>query len=165
MAASQGRKGFSLVEILIAIVLVGLSITALVTASNSFTMANGAGADLSTAEFLAEQIRELTIQLPVSDPAAVNWTNFGPETGETLDTYNDVDDFDGATFSPPISADKATLGNFPEYTQRVTVQKLNPSDFDAVVDDIIDSPFVRVQVDVLRNGDLLCSTTWIRARY
>ena len=33
-------------------------------------MANVAGADLSTAEFLVEQIRELTTMLPVVDPGA-----------------------------------------------------------------------------------------------
>ena len=65
MRVSRRNNGFSFVEILISIVLVGLSITALVFASNSFTMANGAGADLSTAEFLIEQIRELTTLLPV----------------------------------------------------------------------------------------------------
>jgi prepilin-type N-terminal cleavage/methylation domain-containing protein len=50
-------RGFTLVEVLIATLLVGLAIAALVAANGSFSMANVAGADLSTAEFLAEQIR------------------------------------------------------------------------------------------------------------
>ena len=78
MRVSRRDNGFSFVEILISIILVGLSITALVFASNSFTMANGAGADLSTAEFLIEQIRELTTLLPVLEPDGPT-TTFGPD--------------------------------------------------------------------------------------
>ena len=51
--------GFSLIEVLIAILLVGLAIASLVTANSAFTKANSAGTELSTAEFLIEQIREL----------------------------------------------------------------------------------------------------------
>ena len=58
-------RGFSLIEVMIATVLIGLSIAALVAANGSFSMANVAGADLSTGEFVAEQIRELTTMLPV----------------------------------------------------------------------------------------------------
>ena len=70
-------RGFSLIEVLIATVLIGLSIAALVAANGSFSMANVTGADLSTAEFLAEQIRELTTMLPVADPAVTIWTTLG----------------------------------------------------------------------------------------
>ena len=62
------KNGFSLVEVLIAILLVGLAIASLVTANSALTKANGAGADLSTAEFLIEQMRELTAMLAVIDP-------------------------------------------------------------------------------------------------
>jgi prepilin-type N-terminal cleavage/methylation domain-containing protein len=164
MVAANGRKGFSLFEVLVAVVLVGLSITALVMAGNSFTMANGAGADLSTAEFLIEQIRELTMLLPVSDPGSVQWTNFGPEES-TLSGYDDVDDFNDVTFSPPIDAGRVTLSGFTGFSQRVTVQKVDRSDFDTVVAKTDTTDFVRVTVDVLRNGSVISSASWIRARY
>ena len=160
--AAGNCKGFSLAEVLIAIVLVGLSITALVMASSSFTMANGAGADLSTAEFLIEQIRELTVSMPVADPCSVTWT-FGAEES-TLTEYDDVDDFDGLTFSPPINAGKETLDDLAAFSQRVTVQNVSQSNFDAVVGDQA-SDFVRVTVEVLQNGAVIGSTSWIRARY
>jgi hypothetical protein len=60
------KTAFSLIEILIATILVGLAVTALLVASSSMTIANGAGTDLSTAEFLIEQIRELTALLPLT---------------------------------------------------------------------------------------------------
>lgn len=146
---------------MISIVLVGLSITALVLASNSFTMANGAGADLSTAEFLIEQIRELTTMLPAVDEDAP--THFGQEASGG--TYNDVDDFDGAVFSPPISAGMTVLNDFASYSQQVIVQKLNPSDLDQAVADTVDSAFFRVTVTIVQNDKQVSSASWIRAKY
>ena len=164
MAGVRNRRGFSLIEIMISVVLVGMSITALVVANNAFTMANGAGADLSTAEFLVEQIRELTTMLPVSNPEATSWTTFGPEEA-TLAAYDDVDDFDNATFSPPISANRTVLSDFSTFSQHVTVENVNASNFDAVVGDAdLLTDFVRVTVSVSQHGGLISSTSWIRAR-
>ena len=146
---------------MISVVLVGLSITALVLASNAFTMANGAGADLSTAEFLIEQIRELTAMIPAVDPD--NPTHFGQEATGT--SYNDVDDFDNASFNPPINAARTVLNDFPSFTQQVVVQKLNPSNLDQTVADSSTSPFLRVTVTVIQNGEQISTASWIRASY
>lgn len=162
MAAAPSRNGFSLIEVMIAVVLVGLSITALVVASNSFTLANSVGADLSTAEFLVEQIRELTTLLPVVDPQT-GTAVFGPEEA-TLAGYDDIDDFDGATFLPPINANRAALTDFAGFRQQVTVQNVNASNFDTVVAHH-SSPFVRITVNVQHNGRLISSASWIRAKY
>jgi len=138
-------SGFSLIEVLIAVVLVGLAITALLLASSSFTIANGAGTDLSTAEFLVEQIRELTAMLP----------------------YDDLDDFVGAdgveSFWPPIGADKNPLDGFAAFTQNVAIENVNPTNFEQVVG--YDSNFVRVTVEVFLNAKEISSSSWIRARY
>lgn len=144
MRLSRRPNGFSLIEIMISIVLVGLSITALVLASNSLTMANGAGADLSTAEFLIEQIRELTAMIP---PTELNGL-----VGE---------------HSPPISAAKTDLNDFPSFTQQVVVQKLNRSDLDQVATgaEAEASPFFRVTVTIMQNNKQVSSASWIRAKY
>ena len=170
MRVSRRDNGFSFVEILISIILVGLSITALVFASNSFTMANSAGVDLSTAEFLIEQVRELTTLLPVldSDLTAATWTTLGAESGETLSTYDDVDDFDGfnsTALGAPIDAGRNALTELAAFSQAVTVERVSQSDFDQVVSDSNASPFVRVTVQVSLNGRELCSASWIRANY
>jgi type II secretory pathway pseudopilin PulG len=164
MRLSKRPNGFSFVEILISIILVGLSITALVFASNSFTMANGAGADLSTAEFLIEQIRELTTLLPVVDPETTT-TTFGAESGEsTVAAYDDVDDFNDVTFSPPIDASRNPIAALSTFTQSVTVTNVSQSDFDTVVGAHA-SNFVRVTVGVSLNGREISSASWIRANY
>lgn len=157
------KSGFSLVEVLIAVLLVGLAIASLMTANAAFTKANGAGTDLSTAEFLIGQIRELTMLLPVIDPQD-ELATFGPESGETLAGYDDLDDFNGATFSPPISAERTTLNEFPAYSQQITVQNVNASNFEQVVANH-SSNFVRVTVHVYLNSRQISSASWLRARY
>ena len=71
MRDTKYKSGFSLIEVLIAILLIGLAVASLVAANSVFTKANGAGTDLSTAEFIIGQIRELTMLLPVIDPQGV----------------------------------------------------------------------------------------------
>lgn len=157
------NNGFTLIEALFAILLVGLAIASLMGANTSFTRSNGAGAELSTAEFLLEQVKELTATLPVSDPETTTWTTFGPEEA-SLAAYDDLDDFDGASFSPPISAGRVSLADFAAFTQQVTVQNVSASNFGLVVADR-STAFVRVTVRVLRNSAEISSASWIRARY
>jgi len=151
-----------MIEVLIAIFLVAIAVASLVAASGSLTQANGAGAELSTAEFLIEQVRELTDLLPVIDPEEGKDT-FGAEEGSLLN-YDDVDDFEGASFNPPITSDREVLNDFSAYTQQVTVENISQSDFQQVVLDH-DSNFVRVTVKVLLNGNEISSSSWIRTNY
>jgi prepilin-type N-terminal cleavage/methylation domain-containing protein len=167
MHTNKHSRGFTLVEVLIAVLLVGLAIASLMAANRAFTMANDAGTDLSTAEFLIEQVKELTALLPVVEPGTPESTDdvFGPESDETLVTdYDDLNDFDGANFSPPINADRNVLNDYSTFSQQVTVENVSPSNFEQVVDPLR-SPFVRVTVSVSQNGQIVTSTSWLRARY
>ena len=157
------RDGFTLIEVLIAIILIGLGILSLISANGAFTQANEAGVELSTAEFLVEQIRELTVVLPVNDPQS-GTTTFGPEASETLAVYDDLDDFNGASFSPPINVNRNTLNDFSAYTQQITVENVSASNFEQVVANHT-SPFVRVTVKVLFNTTEVSSTGWLRCQY
>jgi len=157
------KSGFSLIEVLIAILLVGLAIASLVAANSALTRANGAGTDLSSAEFLLGEIRELTALLPVVDPET-GVSTFGPETGEALANYDDLDDFDAAVFSPPINADRAILNNSAAFSQQIAVQNVSASNFEQTVGDH-GSDFVRVTVRVLLNSQEISSASWLRARY
>jgi len=157
------NNGFTLIEVLIAILLVGLAVASLMAANGAFTQANGVGTDLSTAEFLIEQIRELAALLPVIDPESETST-FGPEGGETLAGYDDLDDFDNASFSPPINSERSTLAEVAAFRQQVTVENVNASDFEQVVGDH-GSNFVRVTVKIFLNSKEICSARWLRARY
>jgi len=153
---------FTLVEVLVAILLVGLAVVALLVANKALTYSNSAGLEITTAEFLIEQIKEFTALLPVIDPED-GTTQFGPEE-TSLAGYDDLDDFDGASFSPPINGDRQALNNFSAYRQLVTVQNVSASNFSLPVGDHT-SPVVRVTVQVYLNSKLISEQNWIRARY
>ncbi len=168
MRNGKSNSGFSLIETLIAIMLVGLAMASLLAANGAFTKANGAGTDISTAEFLVEQIRELSALLPVVEPntPGSGVDVFGPESGETLATYDDLNDFDGANFSPPIGADpnRSPLTELAGFSQQVTVENVNASNFEQVVADH-GSAFVRVTVRVYLNSREISAARWLRTRY
>ena len=157
------KNGLSLIEVLFAVLLVGLAIASLMAANGAFTRVNGAGTDQSTAEFLIGQIRELTALLPVIDPQD-QLATFGFETGETLATYDDLDDFDGANYSPPIDAERMPLTQFSAFSQQITVENVSASNFEQVVADH-STYFIRVTVRVYLNSKQISSTSWLRARY
>jgi len=136
------KSDFTFIEVLIAIILIGLAIVSLVAANSSFTKANGAATDLSTAEFFIEQIRELTAMVG----------------------YDDLYSFDGASFSPPINTDREVLNDFAAFSQQITVENVNPANFEQVVADH-SSDFVRVTVKLFLSSREISSVSWIRAHH
>lgn len=134
-------SGFTLVEALFAAMLLGLVIAALAAASGAFTMANGYGVDLSTSEFLAEEIRELTANVD-------------------FDTL--LSSYDGQSFNPPKDISNLDMTGFGEFTQQVEIDYVAPGNFSSTVTGPTD--FVRVSVTIVKNGQPISSTSWVRAR-
>ncbi len=161
---APAANGFTLVEVLMAVVIIGIAIAALVGANGAFTQVNGAAINLSTAEFLIEEIRELTTMLPVIDPES-GTAEFGPEADETtVADYDDLDDFDNANFCPPVDVSATAMTDFGSFTQQVTVENVNPASLETPVPDHSED-FVRITVAILQNNRLVSSASWIRARY
>ena len=126
-------------------VLLGVAIAAIVGSNAAFTQQTAQAGQTSTAEFLVEQIRELTALLPVSDP------NGGG-------VYN----FDGAAFNPPIDSRQRQLVGFSGYSQTVTVENVSVNNFQQTVADY-SSDFVRVTVKIFYNNSEITKTCWIRS--
>ena len=164
MKSRHHQSGFTLVEALFAAMLLGLVVAALAAASGAFTMANGYGLDLSTAEFLIEEVREYTATLPVIDPED-GVSVFGSETGEsTVSLYDDIDDFNGVAINPPIDVSGAAMNEFSAFTQEIVVENVALNDFGGAAQSAHSTDFVRVTVTVTKNGTPINSTSWIRAR-
>lgn len=134
-------SGFTLIEALFAAMLLGLVVAALAAASGAFTMANGYGVDLSTAEFLIEEVRERTANVDV----------------DTL-----LSSYDGQTFSPPKDVSGLDMSDFSEFGQQVVIDYVESGNFASTV--TVPTDFVRVTVTVTKGGQPVSSTSWIRAR-
>ena len=160
-----GRRGFTLIETALAVIIIGVGVLAMIDAQNAFTLSNRWSSRAATASYLAGEIRELTRHLPKHDPVTgleVNGgvlTGWGPESGEvTVFDYNDLDDFDGARFGDggdlpgPVSGFGDVIGELAPngsvlldengliipmrgWSQTVLVEKLDPWDTSIVVPD------------------------------
>lgn len=155
------RSAFTLIEILMATVMIGIAVAALMVANGSLSQANGAGLEMTNAEFFIDQLRELTVTLPCVDPVTTTNT-FGAETGETLATYDDLDDFNGKTYSPPIDSGRNSLTAFPGYSETITVENVSASDLRTHAANH-STRFYHFTVTVSLNGKQLAQSSWIRA--
>lgn len=161
---NKNTHGFTLIETLVATIIIGIAVCALVMSTISQTQANAFGIDTSTAEFLSEEIRALMMPLSVVEPDSVTAT-FGKEAGETVVAdFDDLDDFDGSTFSPPIDVNGTVLNDFASYSQIITVENVDPANLTNVVADN-GSSIVRVSVGIQQNGKEITSTSWIRVNH
>ena len=138
MKKSHKQSAFTLVEVMIATIMVGLAISALMAANSTYTMVNSAGLDLSSGEFLVEQMREMTM----------------------LTDYDDLTGLHNTTYSPPCDANKQPLTAFSDFTQKISVVKVSATNFQQVV---ASSNFIRITVEIERNGDPLTEASWVRA--
>lgn len=105
------HSGFTLIETSMATVIIGVGVLAMVDAQSAFIVSNQWSSHAASATFLANEIREFTRNLPKHDPVnglvliddgsgnmVVN--GWGVDNGEvTVDDFDDIDDFDGITFS------------------------------------------------------------------
>lgn len=118
---NTSSPGFTLIEAGLATVIVGVGFTALMGLFAACTQQNRAASHLTTATLLAGNVQEMMAELPFSEPKALVAT-FGPEPGETLATFDDVDDLNGASINPPVDALRRPLGDLSQYTQAVSVE-------------------------------------------
>ena len=155
-ARRHARSGFTLLEALMTMVILGVGVLAFVEAQQSFITSNAWSSQAATATFLANEIREMARKLPRHDPVTGLYLNgstlvgWGRETGEAVATdLDDIDDFDGLVFGAtgnmagPVNLFGETIpevdlqGNVVNdaegspiamrgWTQAVTVRKLNP---------------------------------------
>ena len=107
----KGSQGFTLIETSMATVIIGVGVLAMVDAQSAFIVSNQWSSHAASGTFLANEIREMTRNLSKHDPVnglmlvdggggSMVVSGWGVETGEvTVDDFDDIDDFDGITFS------------------------------------------------------------------
>jgi len=158
------RSGFTLLETALAIVIVGSGVLAILSAQMAFHKQNDWSTHTSTATFLANEIREMTVRMSPHDPitGSVYW---GPEPNEaTLVDFDDLDDFDGVeglgtVFSEveetgPVNAQRMIIPDMPGWSQVVRVGKVPKNNISGEEDpDLPPGEYVlRIEVTVSYQG-------------
>lgn len=151
------RGVFSLVEVLLATLILALAATA--TAYWVETV-NGLGADADEQTLglsIVKVVESIIAPLSFREPGS---TNFGPEPGESLGSFDDIDDFSAWLASPPIDATRQPQNGLSDWTVQVTVEIVDPETL-AVVSN---SDLRRVRVTATRKARVVAEVWWLRAR-
>jgi len=164
--------GFTLIEAALVTCIIGFGVVSMMRLLAAGTLSNTEATEITIANALAGNIHELTqlsskmaFRDPSNSPSAPPPYTFGPEAGETLATYDDVDDFGGpagagTTFSPPIDARRQTIPNMTGWSQFIKVENVDQNSLTLVVPNGT-SKVVRVTVTVSHRGRALCTSSWL----
>ena len=123
---STERRGFTLIEAALTTAITGIAFVAIMELFSACTQQNRIGANMTTAMLLAGHVQETMAGLQFNDPV-LGRGNFGPETGQTLASYDDIDDFDAQNLNPPIDALRRPVPELSQFTQNVIVMPVYPT--------------------------------------
>ena len=172
--STSSRRGFTLVETSLAIIIVSTAMLAMLAANESFSKQNYWGERAAQAARLGGEIRERTMVLTTADPVTGTDT-WGPEPGEAaVADWDDIDDYDGLDISGwagtgPIDSAGQVIPGMNQWRQSVQVQSVDPTSLATVVADGT-SDAVRVTVDVYwldqpaSSGELMTTVTWVHVQ-
>jgi type II secretory pathway pseudopilin PulG len=165
------RRGFTLIETGLAIVIVSTGIMAMMLAQETVHRQNRWGARAARAARLGNEIRERCFSLSPWDPVT-GTAYWGTEPGESsVVDFDDLDDYDGVTFSGatgPIDSGGSVLDDMDGWEQAVTVEPVDPGDLTTVVA-AGTSDVLRVTVQVSAPAspggpaELVTSVTWVQS--
>lgn len=145
------RNGFTLLEVMVATVIVGIGVAGMMAATQANTRVNGAGCDLTQATYLLGEIREWSMKLPFADP-----NNHAPGTENPP---NDVSDFLNVTFSPPRDACGQQIASKIGWSQVVSAQWKDPASLQTSVA-AGTSDVVRITVTIRHNSATVLASSW-----
>ncbi|HRQ71974.1 MAG TPA: prepilin-type N-terminal cleavage/methylation domain-containing protein [Phycisphaerales bacterium] len=162
-AAPSRQRGFSLVEVVVAIlVLSALLAASLNTVAASASMQRHA-ADRARARVLALDLLNEARRHPYDDPIAGSGTGPGPgEINGTRSLFNDVDDFNGWSASPPQRTDGSVIPGFEGWTRACTVEYVSLANPATTV--LTDSGVKRITVTVFRGKQPMATAVGLRTR-
>lgn len=128
------RAGLTLVESVIAVALTAVLVLMSVNSLGSIAKGRQVATQNYQGTMLAEQLLTEICQNPYNDPQG--GTTFGPEAGDitnpaTRSVFDDVDDYNGWSESPPQNKDGTTLSNFTGWTRSVSVAYVDPTTLSA----------------------------------
>ncbi|MCY2928652.1 MAG: type II secretion system protein [Planctomycetota bacterium] len=145
----SAHGGFTLIEAMVATVIVATGGSALMVALASGTTINANAREMTQATYLAQEVREWTYRLPLSDPD-------GPDPQGFVD---DIGNLTNVSYSPPLNGLGLPLTGMSDWTQKITVTWRNSQDLSQVVPSSA-SDIARIQVDILHSGKTVLTNFW-----
>jgi MSHA pilin protein MshD len=155
-------SGFSIVEVTVSIVLTGIMLTVALQTVSQSNLTQHRTLERARAGELARMLANEILQHSYVEPVAA--ATFGAESGETRATYDDVDDYNGLSESPPRYRDGTTVNGPRANTWRrtVSVTWANPITL-ADASPYQESGIKKITITVSRNNVPLATVTTLRS--
>lgn len=168
-ARAASRSGFTLIEAALATVIVGTAVLAIMQLLVVCTQTNRAGADMTTAMYLAGNVQEAMADLPFNDPSGAG---FGREEANNILAWDDIDDFhlyDSSAADPalPVDSQRQPVADLGRFAQLVTVTEVNMNNLSIAA---AGSDAKRITVRIIYRAEAgqpqveLYRTSWVRVR-
>jgi prepilin-type N-terminal cleavage/methylation domain-containing protein len=169
----RSTGGFTLVEVIIASMILGLTILAALASVQASTTSTIAGTDVTQAAILAEGLREWTMNLPWNDldadEALQDQASPGPNASppsSAVDDLNDLRGVDGTgvTYTPPIAdGPSEPLDKLTGWSEHIELSWRDPQNVQTEVDPGA-SDVLYVSVVFRKDGEHVLTTGWLIAR-
>lgn len=131
-AAGEGRvggcgaAGFSLVELILIIVISGITVSSLLVGFYSQSRNMEQQREIRLARILADN---LMAEIRAKDFVDASLPNSWAEEGANRVNFDDVDDYDGMSNYPPTSVEGAALAGYSRFACRVSVTNVPHDNF------------------------------------
>jgi prepilin-type N-terminal cleavage/methylation domain-containing protein len=154
-------RAFTMVEVVVSVVIVGLLLAASLRAVGLSAIMQYRITEHTRSSAMARALMAEIVQQAYSDPGAS--PVFGPESGESRDTFDDVDDYDGLVDSPPLTREgtKLPLPKGGVWRRIVEVKWVDPLTL-AVASPQAETGVKMITVTVKHNHVTLATVTAIR---
>jgi len=119
-------NAFTLVEATISLLIVAIMLTAALATVGTSSRNRDQQQEMLRGATLARRLMSEIVAQKYQQPSATT-TVLGPETGETRATFNDVDDYNGYTDSPPIDSSGIAISGYTGWSRSVEVKWADPA--------------------------------------
>ncbi|MDA1049410.1 MAG: hypothetical protein O3C40_02880 [Planctomycetota bacterium] len=135
--------------------IIGLLLVTSMNTAGYATRSQLANKDRARAKMIANAMLAEIVELPYLNPDGT--PVFGPESGETRATFDDVDDYHNLSDAPPVDKQGTALAGGSQLTRSVTVNFAEPDNFSQTA--VTDKGVKRITVTVTGNGSNLAQVT------
>ena len=161
MKQRRRQRGVSLIEAVLSLLLISGVFVAAVNSVASARASHMLAADHIAGTLLAEQLmQEILDKAYMEEGTVVIGTDGGENSGKRCDRFDDVDDYNGWSASPPIDVNGNVIPGYASYTRSVAVVWGDAWDRDST--SLTDSGVKRIVVTVSLNGKAVAQVTGFR---
>jgi type II secretory pathway pseudopilin PulG len=155
------RRALSLIEVVASTMIVGMLSVAALNSLGAATRSSESIGNRAVALGLADELMSEILQEPYEDPTQT--PILGRESGEPASprsAFDDVDDYNGWSQSPPQYHDGTVIPNRTDWRHRVEVRRVTPTD--PTLNSATEQGAKRITVTIEYNGEVLAEQIAVR---